>query len=80
MKKWTQLPELRKNFYKEHPEVAKMSAERAAYIREQNNNTTVSRLFLDEPIENAPIPNPIESFEQCFADYPDLLRMNSFYI
>lgn len=51
-----------------------MSAEKVAYIREQNNNTAVDRLFLDEPLSEIPIPNPVETFDQCFSDYPDLMR------
>ena len=54
-----------------------MSAEKVAAIRKDNNSTTVSRLFLDENNESASnstdIPNPIESFEQCFSKYPDLM-------
>lgn len=68
------MPPIQKNFYREHAEVASMSAEKVNYIREQNNNITVSRVFSDEPLENVPIPNPVETFEQCFADYPDILR------
>lgn len=66
---------MHKKFYKECPEVANMSPEKVAEIRSANNNTTVDRLFLegkDNP-NTGPIPNPIEKFEQCFADYPDLL-------
>lgn len=72
-KKWAALPELKKNFYKEHPEVTNMPAERVAAIREENNNTSVDRLFLEEAAAGEPIPNPIENFEQCFSEYPDLL-------
>lgn len=54
-----------------------MPAHKVAYIREQNNNTMASRLFLEEPIDESPVPNPVETFEQCFADYPDLLRKYS---
>lgn len=75
-RRWAQLPPLQKVFYEEHPDVANMPLERVEQIRSENNNTTVSRLFLDEQGANdasAPIPNPIERFEQCFAKYPDLM-------
>lgn len=75
-RRWAQLPPLQKVFYEEHPDVANMPLERVEEIRRQNNNITVSRLFLDEQGANdasAPIPNPIERFEQCFAKYPDLM-------
>lgn len=56
-----------------------MSAEKISAIREQNNNTTVERLLLDESItQNDPIPNPVETFAQCFAKYPDLMGMTWF--
>lgn len=53
-----------------------MSSAKVAAIRKENNNITVDRLFLDENANNpeaTAIPNPIETFEQCFANYPDLL-------
>lgn len=53
-----------------------MSADKVAAIRLQNNNITASRVFLDDSQDNnadADIPNPVETFEQCFADYPDLM-------
>lgn len=54
-----------------------MSAEKAAAIREENNKITVSRLILDgdngPQVSNEDIPNPVETFEQCFRDYPDLM-------
>lgn len=74
--RWAALPALQKNFYDEHPDVANMLAEKVDAIRITNNNTTVDRLFRDENENDskmAPIPNPVETFEQCFAKYPDLL-------
>lgn len=56
-----------------------MSAEKVAEIRLSNNNTTTSRVFLDESDDSAKsspandVPNPIETFDQCFAEYPDLM-------
>lgn len=75
-RRWAKLAALQKVFYKEHPDVTNMSAERVAAIRKQNNNTTVDRLILDES-EDKPtgsIPNPVETFKQCFGDYPDLME------
>lgn len=42
-------------------------------FREMNHNITVSRAFPDKPLADVPIPNPAMTFEQCFADYPDML-------
>lgn len=56
-----------------------MSADEVARIRFENMKTTISRVFLDENSDVAKdsvdkdIPNPIERFEQCFSEYPDLL-------
>lgn len=80
MKKWAMLPPVRKNFYKEHQEVTEMPAAKVAFIREKNNNITVDRLFMDQPLAEVPIPNPIERFEQCFSEYPDLMGESSFIV
>lgn len=83
-RRWAALPPLQKNFYKEHPDVANFSAEKVAEIHQQNNNITVSRLILDEKADPNktydPIPNPVETFDQCFADYPDLMGKLTFKI
>lgn len=60
-----------------------MTPEKVAAIREQNNSTTIDRLLTDDKANSSPVPNPIEKFEQCFSDYPDLLgkrTMNLFCI
>ncbi|KAH8385569.1 hypothetical protein KR200_000436 [Drosophila serrata] len=72
--RWAKLPPLTKNFYKEAPEVANLSESEIKRIRAENNNITVAHVF--EPKEGEtvePIPNPVWSFDQCFAEYPDLL-------
>lgn len=56
-----------------------MLADKVAAIRLKNNNITVQRLFLDETTDSAQksgdndIPNPVETFEQCFEEYPELM-------
>lgn len=70
------MPPLQKNFYEEHEDVTNMTPEYVEEIRKQNNNITASRVFLDETGETKdvdPVPNPIEKFEQCFGQYPDLM-------
>lgn len=56
--------------------MAQLSPEQVERIRSENNNISVSHVFEDkeggEPLP--PIPNPVWKFEQCFADYPDLLE------
>lgn len=70
---WEKCPKLIKNFYKEHPDVTKLSSQAVDLFRELNNNITVSRAFPDKPLADVPIPNPVMTFEQCFSDYPDML-------
>jgi ATP-dependent RNA helicase DDX43 len=72
--RWAKCPKLFKNFYEEAPEVANMSAEEVEQFREANNNIVVDRTFKDENNLSDPIPNPVTTFEQCFAKYPDLME------
>ncbi|XP_017849519.1 probable ATP-dependent RNA helicase DDX43 [Drosophila busckii] len=68
------LPLLTKVFYKECPEVANLPQDEVERIRSENNNITVSHVFEAKEGETLPaIPNPVWQFEQCFAEYPDLL-------
>ncbi|KAH8246794.1 hypothetical protein KR032_000051 [Drosophila birchii] len=72
--RWAKLPELTKDFYKEAPEVANLSVSEIKRLRAENNNITVGHVFEQKEGETpAPIPNPVWTFEQCFAEYPDLL-------
>lgn len=64
-----------------------MSPQKIEAIRLQNNNITVSRVFLDENSDAAQnlatndIPNPIETFSQCFSEYEDLMgKKLEFYL
>ncbi|EDW67467.1 probable ATP-dependent RNA helicase DDX43 [Drosophila virilis] len=72
--RWAKCPKLTKDFYKELPEVANLSEAEVARIRMENNNISVSHVFEAKDGETpTPIPNPVWTFEQCFAEYPDLL-------
>lgn len=73
-KRWAKCPPLTKNFYKEAPEVANLSREEVLQIRCDNNKTTVARVFEQTDGKPNDIPNPIWKFEQCFADFPDLME------
>jgi len=54
--------------------VANLSEDQIERIRADNNNISVSHVFEPKEGETAPpIPNPVWTFEQCFAEYPDLL-------
>lgn len=54
-----------------------MPPEKVAAIREQNNSTTADRLITDATVDSPPVPNPVETFEQCFSEYPDLLGVQN---
>ncbi|XP_058057873.1 probable ATP-dependent RNA helicase DDX43 [Anopheles bellator] len=71
--KWSKCPPLVKMFYREHDEVAKLTAETVAAFREANNNIVVDRTFKNTAEEQSPIPNPVGEFYHAFGDYPDLM-------
>ncbi|XP_058813426.1 probable ATP-dependent RNA helicase DDX43 [Topomyia yanbarensis] len=70
---WAKCPPLVKNFYKELPVVANMSPDEVNEFRKNNNNIVVDRTFKDPEKPSAPIPNPVQSFEEAFYEYPDML-------
>ena len=72
--KWANCPPLIKNFYKESAVVANLTPQQVARLRLKYNDISVSRVFASEDDSPDEIPNPIWKFEQCFADYPDLLQ------
>ncbi|XP_021914078.1 probable ATP-dependent RNA helicase DDX43 isoform X2 [Zootermopsis nevadensis] len=69
--RWNKCPPLLKDFYIEDPHVASMLPEEVQKLRKEKNNIVVTYVF--EEGENA-IPNPVRTFEQCFAHYPDILE------
>lgn len=72
--KWAKCPPLTKNFYKEPLEVAKLTPEDVSRMRLENNDISVSRVFVPEDGVPDDIPNPVWKFEHCFAEYSDLLQ------
>ncbi|TGZ47066.1 probable ATP-dependent RNA helicase DDX43 isoform X1 [Temnothorax longispinosus] len=75
-KRWAALPPIIKDFYKEDPDVANMPQSEVAHFRKTNNNIEVRHVFENEGAsdEDMKIPNPVETFEQAFQAYPDILR------
>ncbi|XP_023719273.1 uncharacterized protein LOC111870865 isoform X5 [Cryptotermes secundus] len=69
--RWSKCPPLRKDFYIEDPEVANMLPEEVQRFRKANNNIVVSYVF--DEVESG-IPNPVQTFEQCFAHYAEILE------
>ncbi|KZC13703.1 PREDICTED: probable ATP-dependent RNA helicase DDX43 [Dufourea novaeangliae] len=74
--KWSKLVPIIKNFYKEHPDVTNMTKEQVAHIRQINNNIEVRYMFDEQEKQSQvfDIPNPIETFEQAFESYSDILE------
>ncbi|XP_015607166.1 probable ATP-dependent RNA helicase DDX43 [Cephus cinctus] len=74
--KWSKFPPIIKNFYREDPSVTNMTKEEVAHFRKTNNSIEVYHAFSDEGKETTTcqIPNPVQTFEQAFHDYPDILE------
>jgi hypothetical protein len=68
--KWAKCPQLIKNFYVEHPEVAEMSPEDVAQFRKDNNSIEISNF--DEN-SKAPLLNPCPRFRHSFYRFPDIM-------
>ncbi|KAJ0172177.1 hypothetical protein K1T71_012150 [Dendrolimus kikuchii] len=71
--RWSKLPPIVKDFYKEDPKVANMSSSEVARWRLANHDIQVKRTFEDRP-DLKPIPNPVLTFEQAFQHYPEILE------
>ena len=70
LSRWAHLPEMVKNFYKEHPEVTARSEEEVALFRRASNNIEVKN-FSEE--DSTPFMKPIQSFEEAFHNFPGIL-------
>lgn len=70
--RWNSLPSIIKDFYKEDPAVANMSHADVTRWRLANHDIQIKRTFDDKP-DLRPIPNPVLTFEQAFANYPEIL-------
>ncbi|CAM9959036.1 unnamed protein product [Bubo scandiacus] len=68
--KWTDLPPIEKNFYKESTRTASMSREEVELWRKENNNIICDDL---KEGEKRCIPNPVCKFEDVFEHYPDIM-------
>lgn len=68
---WSKYPQIKKQFYVEHPEVADLSEEEVQLFREENNNIVVDRTFKNK--NSPPIPKPCPKFVHAFFNYPEIL-------
>ncbi|XP_063609430.1 probable ATP-dependent RNA helicase DDX43 [Penaeus indicus] len=69
--RWAHLPEIKKNFYVEDPDVKAMNSKQVQKFREENFNISVS---LCNPESEIDIPNPVHTFNQAFHNYPEILK------
>ncbi|XP_060872058.1 probable ATP-dependent RNA helicase DDX43 [Metopolophium dirhodum] len=65
------LPPIVKNFYKEHPEVTRMTDQEVEDFRMSKNNIMIKYI---EENNVKPIPKPVMKFSHAFEDYPDILE------
>ena len=68
--KWKSYPEIIKEFYVEHPDVADMSQEEVDKFRAENNNIAVSNFDAES---RAPLLNPAPKFSHCFEKWPGIM-------
>lgn len=70
-KRLAALPPIIKDFYKEHPEVTKMTDQEVEDFRMSKNNIMIKYI---EENNVKPIPKPVLKFSHAFEDYPDILE------
>ncbi|EFN83479.1 probable ATP-dependent RNA helicase DDX43 [Harpegnathos saltator] len=74
-RKLASMPPIKKDFYNEDPAVANMSEKYVADLRKNNNSIEVRYVFENkDSTDTVKIPNLVETFEQAFKDYPDILE------
>ncbi|KAJ8033397.1 putative ATP-dependent RNA helicase DDX43 [Holothuria leucospilota] len=70
--RWKGAVPIVKDFYKENPRIARMTPEEVAIAREKLGVSVKDDA--KEGTEPRTIPNPIETFEDAFEHYPEILR------
>ncbi|KAA0201587.1 hypothetical protein HAZT_HAZT003891 [Hyalella azteca] len=66
------LPPVKRDFYIEDPEVARLSKEEVAKIRFENRQISVSFREAEECLD---APNPVTTFRQAWQHFPDILEL-----
>lgn len=72
-RRWKSLPQIVKNFYTEDYEVASMTPQQVENFRLHNNNIVVNRLGEADGNDTHVPTNPVSTFEQAFANYPEIM-------
>lgn len=70
--KWANEPPIIKCFYKEHPEVSRMSPDEVEKFRRDNNNIVISHFKEGDQFE---LPKPTPKFLHAFHNHPDIMRV-----
>lgn len=82
-KMWDEYPAVKKDFYEEDPTIAALTDAEVMQIRKDLGNISVEIIKNNNELsgQEISIPSPIQTFEQCFAKYPQILhelRRNGF--
>ncbi|PIK35535.1 putative ATP-dependent RNA helicase DDX43 [Apostichopus japonicus] len=70
--RWADAVPIIKDFYHETPQIAAMTPEEIEDAREKLG--VIVKDQIEEGSSTRKIPNPIQTFEDAFQDYPDILR------
>ncbi|XP_071837210.1 probable ATP-dependent RNA helicase DDX43 isoform X2 [Apostichopus japonicus] len=70
--RWADAVPIIKDFYHENPQIAAMTPEEIEDAREKLG--VIVKDQIEEGTSTRKIPNPIQTFEDAFQDYPDILR------
>lgn len=68
--KWSEFPPVKKDFYIEDVDIANLEPREVERIRKDNNKIMVQHLLGN----SGHIPNPIRTFREAFAHYPEILE------
>lgn len=70
--RWADLPPIKKVFYREQPSITNMADEDVEKFRLDNNRIMVENY--GESIQDRSIPNPVTTFAEAYADYPEIME------
>lgn len=70
--RWADLPPIKKVFYREQPSITNMADEEVEKFRLDNNRIMVENY--GESIQDRSIPNPVTTFAEAYADYPEIME------
>ncbi|KAK4299047.1 hypothetical protein Pmani_028637 [Petrolisthes manimaculis] len=69
--RWAHLPVIKKDLYVEDPDIHNMSKSEVESFREKSFDMQVRH---SDESSTEPLPNPVMTFQQAFAHYPEILQ------